>query len=279
MQAIVWLLSGLVAGWMARLLMKGQRTGFLADFTIGILGGVSGAWMLRSIGGAVPPAGSPAHIAVAVIGAMVLVGVGRLLVRVTQHVKISAKGVMAPGVPDLETYVRRLGHVERRVLNAILGRQTVARDSTESFNEQLTFGQRTADRVAQFGGSWTFLGLFAAFLLGWILLNSQEGRPFDPYPFILLNLLLSFLAAVQAPVIMMSQNRQAVKDRFDAQLDYQVNLKAEMEVMGLHAKLDEARDLQWKTLLELQNRQMDILFGLERRLSLLERTEPPKGSH
>ena len=278
MQAIVWLLSGLVAGWMARLLMNGQRTGFLADFTIGILGGVSGAWMLRSFGGEVPPAGSPAHIAVAIIGAMVLVGVGRLLVRVTQHVKISAKGAMAPGVYDLETYVRRLGDVERRVLNAILRRQTVARDSTESFNEQLTLGQRTADRVAQFGGSWTFLGLFAAFLLGWILLNSAEGRRFDPYPFILLNLILSCLAAVQAPVIMMSQNRQAVKDRFDAQQDYQVNLKAEMEVMGLHAKLDEARDLQWKALLELQNRQMDILFGLERRLGLLERTEPPEVS-
>ena len=279
MQAIVWLLSGLVAGWLARLLMKEQRTGFLADFTLGILGGVSGAWMLRSVGGSVPPAGSPAHIAVAIIGAMVLVGIARLSVRLTKRVRISARHAAVPTVPDLETHVRRLGSVERRVLNAILRRQTVARDSSESFNEQLTFGQRTADRIAEFGGSWTFFGLFAAFLLGWILLNSGEGRPFDPYPFILLNLFLSCLAAVQAPVIMMSQNRQAVKDRFDAQQDYQVNLRAEMEVMRLHAKLDEARESQWNTLLELQNRQMDILSGLKRRLDLLEPTEPPKGNH
>jgi uncharacterized membrane protein len=86
-----------------------------------------------------------------------------------------------------------------------------------------------------------------------------------------LNLLLSCLAAVQAPVIMMSQNRQAAKDRFEAQQDYQVNLKAEMEIMAIHAKLDDARDLQWKSLLELQNRQMDILFRLEQRMEFMER--------
>jgi uncharacterized membrane protein/uncharacterized membrane protein YeaQ/YmgE (transglycosylase-associated protein family) len=278
MQAIVWLLSGVFAGWMARLLMKGQRSGFLGDFTLGILGGVSGAWLLRSIGGSMPPAGSPAHIAVAVIGAMVLVGVGRVLVRFTRHVKTTSMGTVTPGIPDLEGYVRRLGKVERTVLNAILRHQTLARDASESFSEQLSLGQRTADRVAQFGGSWTFLGLFAAFMLGWILLNSTQGRPFDPYPFILLNLILSCLAAVQAPVIMMSQNRQSEKDRFDAQQDYQVNLKSEMEVMGLHAKLDEARDSQWKALLDLQNRQMDILFGLERRLDMLEVQNPPRGA-
>lgn len=271
MQAVVWLISGLLAGWLARLVMKERRIGFLADFTLGILGGVSGAWMLRSVGGSVPPAGSPAHLAVAVIGAMVLVGVARLLSRFTRRVKISARSGAVPGMSDLEAYVRRLGKVERRVFNALLRRQTIAQDITESFQEQLTFGQRVSDKIAEFGGSWTFLGLFAAFMLGWIFLNSAQDRPFDPFPFILLNLLLSCLAAVQAPVIMMSQNRQAAKDRFEAQQDYQVNLKAEMEIMSIQAKLDEARELQWKSLLELQNRQMEILSRMEQRLELLER--------
>src|SRR5215510_13700963 len=207
MQAIVWLISGLIAGWLARLVMKERRIGFLADFTLGILGGVSGAWMLRSVGGSVPPAGSPTHLAVAVVGAMVLVGITRLLWRFTRRVKISARNRTVPVVSDLEAYVRRLGQVERRVFSALLRRQTIAQDISESFHDQLTFGQRVADRVAEFGGSWTFLGLFAAFLLGWVLLNSAQGHPIDPYPFILLNLFLSCLAAVQAPVIMMSQNR------------------------------------------------------------------------
>jgi uncharacterized membrane protein len=105
----------------------------------------------------------------------------------------------------------------------------------------LTFGERVADRVASFGGSWTFLGVFSAFMLGWMFLNTQAQRPMDPYPFILLNLILSCLAAVQAPVIMMSQNRQVAKDRFEAQLDYQVNLRAEMQIGALHLKLAEAR--------------------------------------
>jgi uncharacterized membrane protein/uncharacterized membrane protein YeaQ/YmgE (transglycosylase-associated protein family) len=269
MQAIVWLISGLLAGWLARLVMKERRIGFVADVSLGILGGVSGAWMLRSVGGVVPPAGSPAHLAVAVIGAMVLVGVARLVSRFTRRVTMTARGGAVPAA-DLEAYVRRLGQVERRVFRALLRRQTIAKDINESFQEQLTFGQRVADGVAEFGGSWSFLGLFAAFLLGWIFLNSAHDHPVDPYPFILLNLFLSCLAAVQAPVIMMSQNRQAAKDRFEAKQDYQVNLKSEMEIMSIHAKLDDARELQWKALLDLQNRQMDVLFRLEDRLSTLE---------
>jgi uncharacterized membrane protein/uncharacterized membrane protein YeaQ/YmgE (transglycosylase-associated protein family) len=271
MQAIVWVISGLLAGWLARLVMKERRIGFLVDFTLGILGGVSGAWMLRSVGGAVPPAGSPAHLAVAVVGAMVLVGVARLVAGFTSSITSSARSGGVPVVSDLEAYVRRLGQVDRRVFSALLRRQTIARDVSESFQQQLTFGQRVADKVAEFGGSWTFLGLFAAFMLGWIFLNSAQDRPFDPFPFILLNLFLSCLAAVQAPVIMMSQNRQAAKDRYEAQQDYQVNLKSEMEIMAIHAKLDEARDLQWKSLLDLQNRQMDLLGRLEERLECVER--------
>jgi uncharacterized membrane protein/uncharacterized membrane protein YeaQ/YmgE (transglycosylase-associated protein family) len=279
MQAVlVWLISGLLAGWLARLVMKEKRIGFLADVTLGILGGVSGAWMLRSVGGSVPPAGSPQHLAVAVIGAMVLVGAARLLWRLSRRMGISARSRSVPGVSDLEAYVRRLGQVDRRVFSALLRRQTIAQDTSESFQEQQTFGQRVADRVAEFGGSWTFLGLFAAFMLGWMFLNSAQDRPFDPFPFILLNLMLSCLAAVQAPVIMMSQNRQAAKDRFEAQQDYQVNLKAEMEIMAIHTKLDDARELQWKSLLELQERQMDVLFRMEQRLELVERSLAPPES-
>jgi uncharacterized membrane protein/uncharacterized membrane protein YeaQ/YmgE (transglycosylase-associated protein family) len=269
MQAIVWLLSGLLAGWLARVVMKGKKSGFLGDVVLGILGGVIGAWMLGSLGGKVPKAGSPAHVAVAVVGAMVLVGSGRILERVTKHARRTTRNVSVPGVVELEAYVRRLGDVERRVFSALLRRQAITKDPSETFKD-ITFGQRVADAVAEFGGSWMFLGLFAAFLLGWILLNSQQGPEWDPYPFILLNLLLSCLAAIQAPVIMMSQNRQAAKDRQDAQRDYEVNLKSEMEVMSLHAKLDEAREMQWKALLEMQQCQMEILERLETRLRALE---------
>jgi len=270
MQAIVWLLSGLLAGWLARVVMKGKKSGFLGDVVLGILGGVIGAWMLGSLGGKVPVAGSPAHVAVAVVGAMVLVGSGRLLERVTMHARRTTRNVSVPGVVELEAYVRRLGDVERRVFSALLRRQAITKDPSETFKD-LTVGQRIADAVAEFGGSWMFLGLFAAFMLGWILLNSQQGRDWDPYPFILLNLLLSCLAAIQAPVIMMSQNRQAAKDRQEAQRDYEVNLKSEMEVMALHAKLDEAREMQWKALLEMQQSQMEILDRLETRLRSIER--------
>jgi uncharacterized membrane protein/uncharacterized membrane protein YeaQ/YmgE (transglycosylase-associated protein family) len=269
MQAIVWLISGLLAGWLARVVMKGRKSGFLGDVTLGILGGVIGAWMLGSVGGKAPVAGSPAHVVVAVVGAMVLVGVGRLLQRVTVHARRTTRNVSVPGVTELEAYVKRLGDVERRVFSALLRRQAISKDPSEALTD-VTLGQRVADAVAEFGGSWMFLGLFAAFMLGWILLNTKQGPEWDPYPFILLNLILSCLAAIQAPVIMMSQNRQAAKDRVEAQRDYEVNLKSEMEVMSLHAKLDEAREIQWKALLEMQQTQMEILERLETRIRSLE---------
>lgn len=270
MQAIVWLISGLLAGWLARIVMKGRKSGFLADVTLGILGGVIGAWMLGSLGGKVPVAGSPAHVAVAVVGAMILVGIGRLIQRATYHAGLTTSGGAVPGVTELEAYVKRLGVVERRVFSALVRRQPVSKDPTTELTN-LTLGQRVADGIAEFGGSWTFLFLFAAFLLGWILLNTKQGPDWDPYPFILLNLLLSCLAAIQAPVIMMSQNRQAAKDRQAAQRDYEVNLKSEMELISLHAKLDEAREIQWKSLLEMQQTQMSILDRLETRMSSLEK--------
>lgn len=119
-------------------------------------------------------------------------------------------------------------------------RTLVSRNLNVEEAELLTFGQRIADKVATFGGSWTFIITFGAVLVAWILLNTVvlTTRPFDPYPYILLNLFLSMLAALQAPVIMMSQNRQAAKDRLKADMDYDVNLKAELEIAQLHRKVD-----------------------------------------
>lgn len=122
------------------------------------------------------------------------------------------------------------------------------------------FGQRAADAVARFGGSWTFIGLFALVLVGWVVVNSVlligGGRkPFDPYPYILLNLFLSMLASIQAPVILMSQNRQGEIDRVNANNDYEINLKAELEIMALHEKMDEFK-LQ---LMEMQDEQLRLL--------------------
>ena len=158
--------------------------------------------------------------------------------------------------------IKTLTEHELQVLRHLLQRKTTTRDSNAEFDASLTFGQRVADQVAAFGGSWTFILLFMGFLIVWIIVNSIMGKPFDPYPYILLNLFLSMLAALQAPVIMMSQNRQAAKDRLDAQHDYEVNLKAEMEIMGLHAKVDQLRDSQWAELVALQQKQIELLTKL-----------------
>ena len=117
-------------------------------------------------------------------------------------------------------------------------------------------------RVARVGGSWRFIIAFAVFLVAWMALNSAMGRAFDPYPFILLNLVLSCLAALQAPVIMMSQNRQAEADRMQAQNDYEVNIKSELEILQVHEKLNELRERDWAALVELQNRQIEMLQQL-----------------
>jgi len=132
---------------------------------------------------------------------------------------------------------------ERRVLDAIADRRLTSRDAADLVDQESSFGARLSDRVAAVGGSWGFIILFTFVLLGWMLLNSEVlarwGMAFDPYPFIFLNLMLSTLAAVQAPIIMMSQNRQSAKDRIAAGLDYEINLRAELEIMRLHHKMDE----------------------------------------
>jgi uncharacterized membrane protein len=159
-----------------------------------------------------------------------------------------------------------LGDREKHVARHLAERTHIARNTSQEFEEQLTFGQRIADRVAAFGGSWTFISMFGAVLLLWVLLNSflllKLDRTFDPYPYILLNLVLSMLAAIQAPVILMSQNRQAHRDRLDAEHDYEVNLKAELEIMALHEKVDLLREKQWADLVAIQREQLSLLTQL-----------------
>ena len=153
---------------------------------------------------------------------------------------------------------------EQNVVRLISQRLHISRDVLTEHEEALTFGQRMADRVAAFGGSWIFILLFFGVMILWIAINSyvliQWNRHiFDPYPYILLNLVLSMMAAIQAPIIMMSQNRQAVKDRVDATHDYEVNLKAELEIMALHQKIDALREHQWEELITMQNEQIRLL--------------------
>lgn len=148
---------------------------------------------------------------------------------------------------------------EQRVLRRIAKRIVISENVNERFHEKLTFGQRMADQVATFGGSWTFIIMFCIVLTVWVILNTwvlPHPDIFDPYPFIFLNLMLSMLAAIQAPVIMMSQNRQSSKDRLAAANDYEVNLKAELEIMSLNEKLDDMRMRQLETLLNRQNEQL-----------------------
>lgn len=157
-----------------------------------------------------------------------------------------------------------LTRTERDVLAALGEQSLLSEDVDEEFEEKLSIGQRAADHLSTFGGSWFFLGLFALFIGIWILTNAVAlTRAFDPYPFILLNLLLSCLAAIQAPIIMMSQNRQEAKDRARSEHDYEVNLKAELEIRQLHEKLDNLLQHQWHRLMELQEVQAELIDELE----------------
>jgi uncharacterized membrane protein len=171
---------------------------------------------------------------------------------------------MDHNVKELATRLLKTGYDdlperEQRVLRRMARRIVVSENVNEQFHEKLTLGQRLADQVAAFGGSWTFIIIFAVTLAAWVLLNSwilPNREIFDPYPFIFLNLILSMLAAIQAPVIMMSQNRQTSKDRLAATNDYEVNLKAELEIMNLHEKIDDLRTRQLDSLLNQQHEQI-----------------------
>lgn len=162
--------------------------------------------------------------------------------------------------------LNELGEREKGILERVIHRGKISRDTNDDFAVKQTFGQKVADKVATFGGSWTFIIIFVSFLAAWIVWNSfvffNRPEAFDPYPYILMNLFLSMTAAIQAPIIMMSQNRQSAKDRLDASHDYEVNLKSELEIIGLHEKLDDLRDRKWRELIETQRQQIELLTKL-----------------
>ena len=166
----------------------------------------------------------------------------------------------------LETERGELSQIEQEVVRSLREQGLLAVNINPEFDRRLTFGERLADRIADFGGSWVFITLFLAVFVVWMLVNVEvlRQRAFDPYPFILLNLVLSGLAALQAPVIMMSQNRQEAKDRLRAENDYRINLKAELQIRHLNAKMDQLLNHQWQRLLEIQEIQMQLMQDLRR---------------
>jgi uncharacterized membrane protein len=169
-----------------------------------------------------------------------------------------------------------LSTLDQEVVASLAEQEVLSRNVNEAFEGRLTLGQRVADRVASFGGSWRFISIFAGILVVWVAANSAVliRRPFDPYPFILLNLVLSCLAAIQAPIIMMSQNRLEARDRLRGEEDYKVNLKAEIEIRHLHEKIDYLLRHQWQRLLEIQQLQMDMMEELASKRSPRRRARP-----
>jgi uncharacterized membrane protein len=167
----------------------------------------------------------------------------------------------------LERERGELSALDRQVVNSLAREETVARDIETAWAGGRTFGERLADFVADFGGSWNFIISFFVILLVWIGFNvwAAVRAVFDPYPFILLNLVLSCLAAIQAPIIMMSQKRQEAKDRLRSENDYRINLKAEFEIRHLHEKLDHLINRQWERLAEIQQIQLEIMEDLASR--------------
>jgi uncharacterized membrane protein/uncharacterized membrane protein YeaQ/YmgE (transglycosylase-associated protein family) len=259
------------AGWFVLTVMRSRREfGMLGDLVTGCLGAIVGGWLFRRLG-IVAPDHVGGQVVVALVGATALLASVRALrgaMRAT-GVATAAATAVAATTGDLDDRLKRLGTVERSTIHAWLSRQVRSRDPNLAFDEQSTFGQRIADKVAQVGGSWTFIGMFGIGLMAWMALNQEMDRPFDPYPYILLNLLLSCLAALQAPVIMMSQNRQALKDRSDARTDYEVNVRAEMEILSMHKKLDLLREEEWRRLCAVMEQQQASLIAIERRLDAL----------
>jgi uncharacterized membrane protein len=166
----------------------------------------------------------------------------------------------------LEAEKVEITSVEQDVVRGVTENEILSRNVEAEFQRQLTFGERLADKAASFGGSWMFIIFFAAVIIAWVSVNSflLLDRPFDPYPYILLNLVLSTIAALQAPVILMSQNRQEERDRMRAQEDYKVNLKAELEIRHLNEKMDNMVSNQWQRLMEIQQIQTEILEELAR---------------
>lgn len=165
--------------------------------------------------------------------------------------------------------------INQEMLEQLKNKQIISQNLNTMINQKATFGQKSADAIAKFGGSWPFIFLFVVILGSWILLNTLHflGLSFDRYPFILLNLVLSCLAAIQAPIIMMSQNRQATRDRIAADHDYQTNLKAELEISLLHEKIDYLMSQQWQQMLELQQLQIELLTQLNKKFQETTKSE------
>jgi uncharacterized membrane protein len=161
----------------------------------------------------------------------------------------------------LQEEIGELSALDQEVIESLQQHEILSNDLSKQFERKLTFGERLSDHIAEFGGSWKFLITFGAVLVIWIATNGVllVTHAFDPYPFILLNLILSCLAAVQAPVIMMSQNRAEARDRLRAENDYKVNLKAELEIRHLHEKIDHLLRRQYNRLFEIQQIQIELL--------------------
>lgn len=188
-----------------------------------------------------------------------------------EHPDLPAEGYVCNA--DLDRYRSRyvaellgqergeLTRLEHEVVESLAAHETLAENVEAEYAEQRSFGERLSDRLAAFGGSWTFIMIFFAVLVVWMAFNliAVQRDVFDPYPFILLNLVLSCLAAIQAPIIMMSQNRQEAKDRLRSENDYRVNLKAELEIRHLHEKIDHILTRQWERLAEIQQIQLEMM--------------------
>ncbi|HEY1707824.1 MAG TPA: DUF1003 domain-containing protein [Rhizomicrobium sp.] len=168
---------------------------------------------------------------------------------------------------QMEAERGELSALEQEVIKSLHANESVVEDMNAEFDKNLSFGDRLADQVAAVGGSWGFVIGFGLVLTIWVVINTVilMSKAFDPYPFILLNLFLSMLAAIQAPIIMMSQNRSAVRDRIQAESDFKVNLKAEIEVRALTEKIDQLLHNQWMRLMEIQQIQMEMLEDLTAR--------------
>ncbi|MGE5437151.1 MAG: DUF1003 domain-containing protein [Syntrophothermus sp.] len=193
-----------------------------------------------------------------------------------EHPNWKQKGFIC--IDDLEKYRKKylrkliedekgeLSDLELDVFNKLSDYEIISAHENKDYESKLTFGQKVADRIASFGGSWKFIIIFIVTLILWITVNSVYFiiKPFDPFPFILLNLVLSCIAALQAPVIMMSQNRQESRDRHRAEQDYKINLKSELELRQLHQKIDHLLLNQWERMTEIQELQIEILTEMRK---------------
>lgn len=252
-----WLLTGLIAGLLGRWVLPESRIGFAGDLALGSIGGIATGTLLRMTG-IIEPRPGTMQMAVALTGAIGMLALMHLAARAALRATRVVGNVVQPR--NLQARIAQLSPTDRAVLDKFLAREPVAHDLEQ---EHITpLGERLADGVARFGGSWAFIGLFGAVLSAWMLYNHETVQPFDPYPFILLNLVLSCLAAIQAPIILMSQNRAAQKDREHAHADYEINLKAELEILALHEKVDELRERAWRELITQQERQIELLERL-----------------